>query len=720
MDKKDNKEVEKLIKKATNKKFTQAIDNMQDTLIKQTYGVSRDLLDQITSKNDVDIEKYKKFFFSNNNDLGVKSLSKMKVSTKDIKLNNKSIEERMENIKENMKAFALDYSGRVLSQADNLYLVSNMPQLYSAIEMEVDEIFSPNKYDKDSFIFEIAGDDNSVSHKDIKAVREKKDLDAFIKETIIQTYVHGYQFVHVVPYNVVANRILDTYGNNNKNKKKKSGNSGFKLLSESVQSKSQLKTILAEMVDSLDYENETSYLMTESIGSEEDRKKSHTHIIESPLTESAKSAIQFELGRRVDNMTLTESLSAKELTGCHIEILDNTKVVPIIVNRDLIGVYYIERSLSTNVVNLNRGYDNLLGYSQFKTSNTYGENPLMRRMVIDEISAAIKGNLNEKFIKDNKHIISTIERVLDEKALLDGNDIIRFIPREYLVPYQMNIDSTGLGRSQLTYARVPAHYWILLDQNDMMNELYHKKDKVVVKYNQAISTEIGNSVQGVIDQVLSCIPNPSDILNLTQTHVSMGDISTFIAPRTPQGVDAVSFEKIEGQDTEKDPDLKDKLEHVATFLTGIPISLTDINTSVDFATQFTAANIRVATKVKGRQTIFNAFNSELYTKVLRCEKNDNTVEIKVAFPEPKILNETAQSEATDRNDSLIEKLLSVYAPDDVENPDSNLKAYLRKSLYEKFNNNSVDIAFINELINKYNKEVKEDKDDTEDTIEETF
>lgn len=375
-----------------------------------------------------------------------------------------------------------------------------------------------------------------------------------------------------------------------------------------------------------------------------------------------------------------------DMTGCHVYNLDNEKMFPIIVHKEVIGCYVIETYEDINMHKVvTSNINNVLGSSKFSDVGDYRDNPLVRREVIRNLSEIITKHMDANFVIDNRRILGSIEKILDEDSMQHCNFRVRFIPRKYLVPFNAKNTNNGLGKSELINCRVPAMYWILLNQNMMMNKLFYEKDKIHIQYRTTANQDLYNDRMDAMDIYTNLLPLPSELLDLTRTHASMSGISRLLSPIDNKGTELFQLTRIEGQ--KPDPTNKENMEEIEKDIEnilGFPLSSLNADSKYDFATAIVAQDGRLATKIKNYQAHYKEAATELATKIARYETGSDELFVDVMFQEPKALPKSIGNDNATKFSEDIDNILLVYYGEDALNEMEPIKkAFIRRKLVKK-------------------------------------
>ena len=384
----------------------------------------------------------------------------------------------------------------------------------------------------------------------------------------------------------------------------------------------------------------------------------------------------------------------RDLTGCHVELLDDERVHPIIVNKEEIGVYYIETyedafMSKAQMMNIN----NVLGSSKFSDQADYRDNPLIRQDIINGLSALITEHMDANFVTDNRRILASIESLLREKDLYNLQFRVRWIPRRHLVPFHTPDAHNGIGKSRLMNARIPIIFWIYLNQDKLLTKLFYEKDKLAIKYRTTFAQSLFNDRADAMEIFTNLFPLPSELLDFTRINSSMGTIGRLLIPVDKSGNELFQIDRIEGQkpDTSND-DYMGYLEKVIENLIGFPLSsLFDAENKYDYATSIIAQDGRLTTLIRDMQLHYTPSATELATKIARYETGSDDVVVDVKFPAPKVLTKSISNDNMSKFMENIENNIKMYYGEDGLSPTKRIfiQRELIKALYGSYDNSEL-------------------------------
>lgn len=726
---KNDPDLQELFDKETDE-MDEGMQELLDKVSRKVYGVGTEIRNLTNVEEDIPLELLEQ--------MGQVSFDTSKKHLLDIQgrdsETNMDLDEAITQALDDLKnQITMDptYQERVLLEQEYNYICAQMPQLLWAIESKVDNILSPDGITKSYLSFDVTKGEEKITESDIRDLAQAKDLEEFLKETIVQTFISGTKYIYTVPYKKIARRILKNYGEKRGKMVKDSPDLSSSPSHNNITKEEEelFRESLTEVVYDDDGDDIEYFKESINLDDEVDQEIVFT---EDYLLGEAKDEIAFMINECKEELIKNydflqddfsddfdgEKLFSEarkpfyNLTGCHIDLLDNQRCIPVVINREVIGVYYIENKEYFSSEDAAFNISNMTGTGH--VADTYDRerregNIMRRKTIIKKVADIIDRNLNKRFIKKNRKILNTVESVLDENEYFRDDLKIRFIPRKYLVPFTVNKDNEGLGRSQVHRARIMAHLWILLNYSNAMNKFFHEKDKILIEAKSSVSTDISSMANRALKSVTDIYPLPNQLLDITETHGRLADVGRVIVPVSKNGNKAFEIDKVPGQEREQDYEFKNELEQIATTLVGTPYSLLDINSNTDYATNLLSQDKREVQKSISFQIQLEKPISEFFTKLVKYEK-DIDAKIHAKLPTPKGLSEDKQNQVIrdleDKIQTIVDNILG-------QDADPELRAHLQKELFKKETSAKIDWNQVEKIVDKFKARQPDSEGDEE-------
>lgn len=601
------------------------------------------------------------------------------------------------------------------------FMIRNMPQISKVITSMVNSIMSPSTQTNETT--EIYMRHREITPKDVMDILTEKKYQEKERKCVINGLSYGAGFLMIYPYREMAANILDmaniakaqTTVNPNlmqaaylsENKKLISealyGSTGEIKADDDIEfSEAHINTFLkyasntyskksiddkiqliSECVNNGEYDNyDTSItsLVTERFFTESP--------IDNPAIYQFKDRLFGESGRNVDMKKL------KGMKGAYVKALEEDKTIPVYINNELVGVYYVDYD-----TDFSEARPDLKRLDRFSSKVNSKLSSLTTLGIAGDIKEAIirvlKGKLDERFLMNNKHVLPSIEKLVRDTKLdyLDEHFMIRWIPKKYVVEFA-NHDR----KSQIANVEPFITCWIILFRHYMMRKLFYEKDLRYIKYLVSDGDDDFAS-QGfrALQAAKSIIPSPADILNYRNMTLSIINSNRVAIPSTRDGATPFTMEKLDGQ--KPDEYIMDDLIRLQSIITeeiGFNYNMLDPATQSETATQIIATREDKAELIINKQIQFNMAKSEAINKILKYELELNDLEIFVRFPEVKVQKQAIFTDFSEKLNAQLDNIinnLGIVEPGEM--------AHVRAGLYRKYVSTKINLTDVDELREEY-------------------
>ena len=641
-------------------------------------------------------------------------------------------------------------SGRLKMNKEYDYLITNMPELGTALRALADDVVYGNTVENSSIKLKYKGGNVDKENADneyekyfrpmqniTSTLHSKKmynyDIDRETKELVFNLGVYGYQIVAQVPYTKIVNDLLfykeiqkaDKYVKKTFKESvdfevaKKAFSENFNEILENVKS----KIIVPE---SLNIYNAKTLMKYSGTTEEQITSKLKSFINTKPYTQADIDELEsyLESISYIDEATPVTTNGAKDISdllrsaesdtieilkrkknkkfnidnikGSTYDVLDVNKIVPIFIKNELLGVYVIENDKNDNdAVKIGITLQNILGVnkSNNKVNNSndmYIEN--LKGLVLADIAEILNRNLDKKFLRNNSNLVEDIEFVLSQfDADTIYNSKVRFISAEYLTLFK--IGPGLLGTSLLSYVKEYANMHINLLKADIMQKMFYQTDR----YKVLVTNNGSKSLNGLIAKSLTALrmslPRPSD--------AAIPDIATtggqfprmYVSPLTEEGKELITMEKMDISPSIDNTEYLKYLRNTATGILGYPADITDPSQNIDFAKKISNINMNTLIKVVGVQRDLRLPLSELCTKRLKYSTGNNKLEVEVMLDPPNELAFNITSESLDRITAQLD-MYDRLIDNDPDLTDDILKLKIKRDIATEISSPYIDISLI--------------------------
>ena len=594
------------------------------------------------------------------------------------------------------------------------YIKKYVPQTTKVIDMQVKMIMSPTTQSRQNFDVEIFGD-IGMTNGEITALMERKKFTDHVSESLENALSHGCGFMFIYPYKKMAEDILQIAGITKEKTGGKPAPGGRTLFKESIDQRTQRPMLgidkgflTGELLPQISLLHDEIYSEAEMINDPLKKTKSE-YYSESPITPDVMSGFRMKMDRTPECYSEADgSYYLKRINGCHVEVLDNAKTVPIYINNELVGIYVVE----TNPYNAMKNTPNPNTPALNNNNTGYRAGITLDIELKENMAKIIRESLSAKFLADNKHVLASIDRIFRDVEKTNGGEQmrVRFIPGEYIVEF-----ANFHRASQLNIVEPLAHYWALLMKNWVFTKTFYEKDKIVTQFRVDYDDDISSQAYRAQQALENIVPSPADILNLRKMYTGMINSHRIMVPVSRNGVKPFEIDRIEGQKTADGYyDDMTKLGSLITELMGFSYNLLDPSANADFAIQILSADANKAEQITSLQKRFNPSLNEAFKKILMFELGDDVdlTNVHVKFPEQRQLKTQVFNDNISKIDERIKLIVSNVLGEDA---DKGLSQYMTEELFLEYASIYVDVDKITSIKKRWemikNTKTKDGTDD---------
>lgn len=355
------------------------------------------------------------------------------------------------------------------------------------------------------------------------------------------------------------------------------------------------------------------------------------------------------------------------IKGIYLKVLPATKLIPIRVDRNVIGYYYIS-DLTRPEETGQRRNSGLTGYTLRSPSvgfDTFSPD----RMFCEKLASKIINNFNLKFMKDNIALHQQIVSILQSHKFNEAMMRFVFIPAEHVIQCAINKDGIGKGHSMLEPGLVTARMYMFLK---LYSLLYQINNSMVRVYNVRMSgldKDYKKIVNETIRKFAARRVTVNDIFNYRSSMTKVSGFSEMIMPMGAGDQAPITFDTIPAAEAPINNELLEQLKNESINATPVPSLMvqTGGESQIEFAKETELANTRFNTMISSFKIDFNVNITKLYRRILRWETDIDPEIIKdlkyvLRMPTAKTLNVTV--DMINNFNSLVEVALPIFLKDE--------------------------------------------------------
>ena len=402
------------------------------------------------------------------------------------------------------------------------------------------------------------------------------------------------------------------------------------------------------------------------------------------------------------------------IKGIYLKILPATKLIPIRVDRNIIGYYYIS-DLTRPEETGQRRNSGLTGYTLRSPSvgfDTFSPD----RMFCEKLASKIINNFNMKFMKDNLALHQQIVSILQSHKFNEAMMRFVFIPAEHVIQCSINKDGIGKGHSMLEPGLVTARMYMFLK---LYSILYQINNSTVRVYNLRMSgldKDYQKMVNDTMRKFAARRVTVNDIFNYRSSMTKVSGFSELVMPMGAGDQAPITFDSIPAAEAPINNELLEQLKNESINATPVPSLMvqTGGESQIEFAKETELANTRFNTMISSYKIDFNHDITKLYRRILRWETDIDPDVLKdlkyvLRMPTSKTLNVTV--EMINNFNALLEVALQIFLKDDEvqqnDKPTETARQFKKLLLHEYIP--QIDIDHFDELVAQARAKANEDK-----------
>ena len=391
----------------------------------------------------------------------------------------------------------------------------------------------------------------------------------------------------------------------------------------------------------------------------------------------------------------------ENIKGIYLKILPATKLIPIRVDRNIIGYYCISDLTRPEEAGQRRN-SGLTGYTLRSPSVGY-DTFSPDRMFCEKLASKIINNFNLKFMKDNLALHQQIVSVLQSHKFNDAMMRFVFIPAEHVVQFSINKDGAGKGHSMLEPGLITARMYMFLKLYSILYQINNSQVRVYNLRMSGIDTDYQKMVTETMRKFAARRITVNDIFNYRSSMTKVSGGSELVMPLGAGDQPPISVDTIPASETPISNELLEQLKNESINSTPVPSLFvqTGGESQIEFARETELANTRFTTMISSFKLDFNPDITKLYRKILRWETDIEPEIIKdikyvLKIPTSKTLNVTV--EMINNFNSLVEMLLPIFLDNnDIKDDNMSDTAKEFKKLLLSEYIPQIDIDHFNEL-----------------------
>ena len=356
----------------------------------------------------------------------------------------------------------------------------------------------------------------------------------------------------------------------------------------------------------------------------------------------------------------------KNIKGIYLRILPATKLIPIRIDKTVIGYYYVS-DLTRPEISGQRRNSGLSGYT-LRTPSIGYDTFSPDQMFCEKLANKIINNFNLKFMHDNTALHKEIVAILQQHKFNEAMLRFVFIPAEHVEQFTINKDGLGRGHSMLEPGLVTARMYMFLKLYSILYQINNSEVRVYNVHSSGMDKNYRKFINEVMAKFAARRITANDIFNYRTSITKVSGGSELIIPVGTSDKAPITFETINAAQAPINNELLENLKNEAINATPVPsLMVQGAMSEIDFAKEVETANARFNSMVASMKLDFNPSITRLYRYILKYETDiseDVLKTLKVTFRMPTAKTLSITSDMISNFNSLKDLIIPIFLTKD--------------------------------------------------------
>lgn len=306
-----------------------------------------------------------------------------------------------------------------------------------------------------------------------------------------------------------------------------------------------------------------------------------------------------------DNINIKSYSNVK---GCYVKYLDGLRMVPIRMDRKVIGYYYITTTMDLAVNPAQpKGFVDLSFQHYTRDKN-----------LVDRLASMIIQSFDKKMLERNIKLKSEIAEVIMAHKFTEGRLSFIYIPENEVVRLIINEDENGRGHGILEPTLFPARMYLMLNLYNMIYTLNNTTTRVHYLRSSGMNKDYAAQIQRTMRKFQSRRITVDDVYSYHGVLNKVGGMGEMVLPAGRGDYKALETDTIPAVENPVNVEFLEQQRRQAISGTGVPHLLV-INAidEVDFAKTLEMANTRFISTVSSYKIDFNRGLTKLYQLLMK-------------------------------------------------------------------------------------------------------
>lgn len=306
----------------------------------------------------------------------------------------------------------------------------------------------------------------------------------------------------------------------------------------------------------------------------------------------------------------------EHISGVYIKMIPATKMIPIRVDRTIIGYYYVS-DMTRPEQSGERRNSGLGGYTLRSPSMGY-DTFSPDRMFCDKLASKIIQNFDLKFMRDNAGLHDEIVSILEAHKFQEAMLRFVFIPAEHVVQFTINKDGAGKGHSMLEPCLCSARMYMFLKLYSVLFQINNGTLRVIKVRQSGMDQNYHATVNNIIRKFVSRRVTSNDIFNYRSSMNKVTGGSMLTLPMGTNDISPIDIENIPASEAPINNELMETIKNEAINAQPIPSAMIQgAMSEMEFAKEVELANTKVNSFVSSVKIELNLSMTKFYRRICR-------------------------------------------------------------------------------------------------------
>ena len=308
----------------------------------------------------------------------------------------------------------------------------------------------------------------------------------------------------------------------------------------------------------------------------------------------------------------------RRIPGVYMRVLPATKLIPIRIDRVVIGYYYVS-DLTRPEEAGERKNSGLQGYT-LRTPSIGFDTFSPDQMFCDKLASKIINNFNLKFMRDNVAIHKQIIAVLQAHKFNEARMRFIFIPAEHVVQCTINKDGMGKGHSMLEAGLITARMYMFLKLYCLLFQINNSQIRVYNLRSSGIDKNYKALIQETMRKFAARRITANDIFNYRSAMPKVSGGSELMMPLGPGDKPPITVDQFPAAESPLSLDLLNQTKDEAINANPVPSAMVQgAMSELEFAKEVETSQERFHTYCASLKIDLNPDITRLYKIIMRWE-----------------------------------------------------------------------------------------------------